>query len=133
MSVSFSGRKTNPAARHGFDWVELTDEHGERFFNLANDNAARFLRLLDVPVDSAEDLYGEMPLADMMVRIQRAHASFDYRVDGLVRDTVQGRIPNGPMIYSMGVNEDYFQRRLAEFTEFVTDLSLAGADTISWG
>ena len=133
MSVSFTGRKTNPAARYGFDWVELTDEHGERFFNLANDNAVRFLRLLDIAIERADDLCGEMPIVDMIRKVQAANASFDYRVDGLVRDTVQGRLPGGPMIYAMGVGEDYFTRRLKEFSEFLADLSAAGADTISWG
>lgn len=99
-------------------------------FNLANGNARAFLQLLQLP---AEDLCDRAGIRLMAEAVQRARASFDYRVDAVTRPTTEQVGPNGATFITMGVNEAYFTRRLAEFAELLADWIELGAHFVEWG
>lgn len=112
------------------------DQYGDdrRDFNMSNMNARAFLQFLQVPSAENEDgLCGSMPMGDMMRLVQKAQASFDYRVDALCREGFDKQGKRGPRVIMGGIGPDYFERRLAEFAEYLTDLSLAGASEVTWG
>lgn len=135
MSVTFSGTKTDPTREYP-RIVRTADESAEDSvgFNLSNGNARAFLRLLEVPSANDEDgLCGSLPMADMVRLVQKARASFDYRVDALVRDPLDVQGARGPRLIVGGIDESYFVRRLTSFEALLADWMLLGADGVSWG
>lgn len=126
MSVSFNGIKGSRIVRTAEEAKE--DSVG---FNMNNGNAAAFLRLLEIPMD--EGPYGSLPIADMVRAVQRARASFDYRVDAVTRKPEEGVGARGCRFFTAGVDESYFTRRLAEFSELLADWIELGAEEVSWG
>lgn len=132
MSVTFSGTKVDTSVEWGCRSVRLPNETEDDIgFNLANVNACAFLRLLEVP--DPDGPYGSLPIGEMAKLVQKARASFDYRVDALCRDSIDTQGTRGPRIISQGIDEAYFTRRLEEFANLVADYIEAGADHISWG
>lgn len=135
MSVTFNGTKTDPTREYP-RIVRTEDERAEDSvgFNLANGNARAFLQFLQVPTANAEDgLYGSLPMADMVRLVQKARASFDYRVDALCREPLDAKGVRGPRIIVGGIGPEYFERRLAEFEALLAEWMLLGADGVSWG
>lgn len=134
MSVTFSGTKKDASSSWGKSFVRLAHDDGEdRYFNLANANARLFLRFVGLPGADEPQPCGSVDMATALRAVQAARASFDYRVDALVRSPSEGFGPNGVHYFEGGVDADYFARRLAEFEEYLADLCLAGADGLSWG
>jgi hypothetical protein len=135
MSVTFNGTKVDTSVSWGTRIVRLPSETDDCVgFNMSNMNARAFLQFLQVPSANEEDgLYGSLPMANMVRLVQRARASFDYRVDALCRESFDTQGTRGPRIISQGIDEDYFTRRLAEFETLLADLIEAGADAVSWG
>lgn len=132
MSVTFNGTKKDPSVSWGTRMVRTSDEAAEDSvgFNLNNGNARSFLLLLEI---DERDLCGSRSMPDMVRAVQRARASFDYRVDALTRKASQGAGERGCRWFSGGVDAEYFERRLTEFSELLADWIELGADAVSWG
>jgi hypothetical protein len=135
MSVTFNGTRVDTSVSWGTRIVRTEDERAEDSvgFNMANGNASAFLRLLAIPLDDESGLCGSLPMADMVRAVQRARASFEYRVDAVTCAPSEGRGAQGCRFFSGGVDESYFVRRLAEFSELLADWIELGADGVSWG
>ena len=135
MSVSFDGTRKDDSVSWGCSMVRLPNgSEDDPGFNLSNTNAGAFLRLLEVPSARNEDgLCGSLPIVEMVRLTQKARASFDYRVDALVREPLDVKGARGPRLIVGGIDEAYFQRRLTEFENLLADLIEVGADTVSWG
>lgn len=132
MSVTFSGTKVDTSVEWGCRSVRLPNETEDDIgFNMANMNAIAFMRLLEIP--NPEECYGSLPIGEMAKLVQKARASFDYRVDALCRPSFDKQGTTGPRIISQGIDASYFTRRLEEFANLVADYIEAGADTITWG
>jgi len=135
MSVTFNGTRVDTSVSWGTRIVRTPDESHEDSvgFNLANGNANAFLRLLDIPLEDESGLCGSLPIADVVRAVQRARASFEYRVDAVTREPSQGVGAKGCRFFSGGVDEAYFTRRLADFSNLLADWIELGADGVSWG
>lgn len=134
MSISFHGTKKDASARHGRTVVRLFYSDGEeRYLNLANLNAAPFLRFLGLSSDQDPYLAGQADFPTVRRAIMKARASFDRKVDQFTRaeETVIGE--NGCVSVTAGIDREYFARRLDDLSIFVEDLAREGADSLSWG
>lgn len=136
MSVTFHGTKVDTSVSWGTRIVRTEDEKHEDSvgFNMANGNARAFLRFLEVPSAENEDgLCGSLTIAEAVRLVQRAQASFEYRVDGVTREPLDTQGARGARLIVGGLDEEYFARRLKEFSELLADWIELGADGISWG
>ena len=132
MSVTFSGTAKDDTARHGVRFVSVLNAgECECYFNLANVNARAFLDFLRI--DTGEDLCGSLPLPEMRRAIIRARATMGSRVDRFTRPEASGTGAMGARWYQQGIDPEYFEARLEQFSKHVEDLAKLGADTISWG
>ena len=124
MSVTFNGSK-------GGKIVRTPDEMSEDSvgFNLANGNASAFLRFLKLPNEPC----GSIAMPELVRAVQRARASFDYRVDAVTRKPYTGTGALGCRVFGGGIDDEYFERRLTQFENLLADWMELGADEVTWG
>jgi hypothetical protein len=158
MSVTFSGSNHNVKRTITFsdgrsfevaESVHLTDDpEGDfddpRWLNICQGNACAFLSLLGWAPDGAEDMYGEKPLAEVRRAIMVARATFDRRVQGLVReeevvygkprDNGDGTVTLKPLrVYGAALGTDQLARYLDRLAVLTEALAAKGATHITWG
>jgi hypothetical protein len=138
MSVTFSGFKLDGDT---FRTVRLPgDEEDPIGFNLANGNAIAFLRFLGFPIEEQTDLWGRADIPAVRRALIRANAQFDKRVVANERPTeTHGHLVidgvthlDIPRFHAKGIDADYFDRRLVEFSKLVEDCATHGATHIGW-
>lgn len=130
MSTTFMGGKGE-----GMTWKRVRArrerEDGEHpiGFNLNIGNAVSFLRLLEL----SPEPYGSVPIVTMVRAVQKAKASFDYRVDAVTRALEEGGGNGRAWFHVAGADVPYFQLRLEQFSELLADWIELGAECVTWG
>jgi len=123
MSTTFYGRAADGEPI-------MLDHEDPAHLNLSCCNARAFLSF--VGLDAGLGPSGEVGLPLARRAIMRARATFDRRVGSYTRQMSDTRRPGRCRVVVAGVDEAYFERRLADFERFLGEVVERGAISIYW-
>jgi hypothetical protein len=98
---------------------------------MSNANARAFLLFLGIEPGDAPS--GEVSIYEARRAVIRANATFERRVGRFVRQASDTKTPGMVRVIVGGIDERYFERRLADFERFLVVMIEMGATVISWG
>jgi hypothetical protein len=123
VSVTFYARRDNGSP------IALDIEH-PAYLNMASANARAFLLFLHV--EPGDEPSGEIPIHEARRAIIRARATFDRRVGSFVRESSDTKRPGMVRVVVGGIDDAWFERRLADFERFLVVVGDLGATMIWW-
>jgi hypothetical protein len=109
----------------------VLDIENPAHLNLNCGNARSFLLFLGL--EPGDEPSGEITLPEARRAIIRARATFERRIGGYTRAASDTTRPDRRRVVELGIDEDYFARRLDDFERFVDALVARGATAICWG
>lgn len=121
VSITFYGQRADGSM------IRIPLDH-RAHVNVANGNAVSLLGLLGL----GHELQGEVSLPEARRAVIRARALFDRRAGGFTREPADIKHPGHARVIVAGIDDDYLQRRLADFDRFVMFVSEKGAVSIYW-
>ncbi len=121
MSITFYGQRADGST------IRIPLDHSAHV-NVANGNAVALLGLLGL----GDELQGEVSLPEARRAVIRARATFDRRAGSFTREPVDMKRSGHVRVIVAGIDDNYLQRRLADFDRFVMFVADKGAVSIYW-
>jgi hypothetical protein len=123
MSTTLYGKRADGSR------IALDIEH-PAYLNMSSANARAFFEFLRI--EPRDEPSGGVSIHAARRVVIRARATFQRRVGGFVREPTDIKAPGKARVLVDGIDEGYFERRLADFETFVRVVGEMGAKVISW-